>query len=540
MARPHEAPPAHGGADPSGRPQEWLSGPQKSGWMASSTFSVPKTLLAVLLLAALLRLSAALSAGVMNDEAFTFYVSARPLPEIVQGMRPDTNPPAYYVLLRPLTLISTAPGFLRLPSVLMGVAAVAFVFLAGRRVLGRGALPALVVASAYPVWLADAQIRQYGLLGLAASAAVWLALRGLDRPLQRRELASYLLACCAMPVVNYGGFLILVGLGLGLGLALHPQAADRRRLLGATALGMLPGLAWLTFSLLGPISPDTVHTGDWAPRLPSLAYVPAYLAGLALPPAWPGLRQVSGGWAGPLTTLLGLGLWGLWLRGGIRLCRDGRRGEALLLAAVFLVPLAGFVAAEVLGAQVFQPRYLVPVAAAFALLLLVGAGRWAGALVTLAVGVNLVTAALFPGDPFFWNQDWPGAARWIAQRRQPGDVLAASLPYALMGLNYNSARADVRVDFSQPGRIRFLYAEGYRGLPQVPLPPVPPAVPPGPGRVFLVLCPYGDPAMGPMLDWFNQRYRVADHRIQDCLNSWGSTAVFLLEPLPAARPGPSG
>ncbi len=503
--------------------------------MAPSTSSIPRSLLAVLVLAALLRFSAALSAGVMNDEAFTFYVSSRPLPEIAQGMRPDTNPPAYYVLLRPLTWVSSAPGFLRLPSVLMGVASVAFVFLAGRRVLGRGALPALVVASAYPVWLADAQIRQYGLLGMAAGAAIWLALRGLDRRLEGREVAGYLVACCAMPVVNYGGFLVLVGLGLGLGL--HPQAADRRRLLAATALGMLPGLAWLTWSLLGPVAPDTVHTGDWAPRLPALAYVPTYLVGLGLPPAWPGLRSLSASWAGPLATLLGLGLWGLWLLGGVRLCRAGRRGQALLLTTVFLVPLAGFVAAEVLGAQVFQPRYLVPVTVAFTLLALVGAGRWAGGLVTLIVVVNLGTAAFFPSDPFFWNQDWPGVARWIAQRQQSGDVLAASLPYGLMGLNYNSARADVHVDFSQPGRIRFVYAEGYRGLPQVPLPPLPPSAPPGPGRVFLVLCPYGDPAMGAMLDWFNQRYQVVDHRIQDCLNTWGSTAVFLLEPLPGGRSG---
>ncbi len=503
--------------------------------MALSTNGLLKALIPVLLLAALVRLSAALSAGVMNDEAFTFYVSSRSLSEIAQGMRPDTNPPAYYVLLHPLTGLSSAPEVLRLPSVLLGVAAVAFVFLAGRRVLGQGALPALVVASAYPVWLADAQIRQYGMLGLAASAALWLALRGFERRLTRPELVGYLVACCAMPVVNYGGFLILVGLGAGLMFA--RQSTDRRRLLLATALGLLPGLAWLTWSLLGPISPDTVHTGDWAPRLPNFAYLPAYLTGLALPTAWPWWRQAAAPWAGPVATLLGLGLWALWLRGAVQLCRAGRKGETLLLALVFLVPLAGFLGAEVVGAQVFQARYLVPVGAAFTLLLLAGAGRWAPALVTLVVLVNLGTAACFPREPFLWNQDWPGAADWIRQRQQPGDVLAASMPYALMGLNYSYARADVQVDFSRPGQIRFEYGQGYRGLPQLPLPPLPPGRPPGPGRVFLVLCPYGDPGMVPMLDWFNQRYQVVDFRIQDCLNSWGSTAIFLLEPLPAERSG---
>jgi hypothetical protein len=40
-----------------------------------------------------------------------------------------------------------------------------------------------------------------------------------------------------------------------------------------------------------------------------------------------------------------------------------------------------------------------------------------------------------------------------------------------------------------------------------------------------------------MLGWFNQRYQVVDFRIQDCLNSWGSTAIFLLEPIPAERSG---
>jgi len=483
------------------------------------------------LLAALVRLSAALSAGVMNDEAFSFFAASRPLEEMSQALRADLNPPTWYVVLKPLVKTTSEPWILRLPSVLLGIVGVGCVFLIGRRVLGNGLLPGLVVAAAYPVWLAEAQIRQYGLLDLAAALAMVLALKASQRRLSGAEWAGYLAATCWMPVVHYGGFLILAALGLGLALA--PAIPDRRRILLATALGALPGLAWFAWSLLGPIQPDAVDAGNWSLRLAHFADLPAYLTGLSVPAAWPGLRDLAPAWTGRLLDLMGLALWALWARGWLSLARRGRRSEALLLGLGFLLSLVGYLAGDALGVQTFQPRYLVPVAAFFVVLMLVGAGRFAPALVGLILLVNLATAAFFPRDPFLWNQDWPGAVEWIRGRQRAGDVLAVSMPYALMGLNFTYGRDHVQVDFSRPGHMGFRFGEGYRGVPQVPLPPAPPGARPGPGRVFLVLCPFGDPALVGLIDWFNQHYQVVDARIQPCVNEWGRTAVFLLEPVAA-------
>ena len=491
-----------------------------------------RVLFVLVLLAGLVRLSAALSAGVMNDEAFSFFAASRPLEEMSRALRADLNPPTWYVLLKPLVQITSDPLILRLPSVLLGLLAVVCVFLIGRRVLGNGLLPGLVAAAAYPLWLAEAQIRQYGLLDLAAAVAMVLALKASRQRLSGAEWAGYLAATCWMPVVHYGGFLILVALGLGLALA--PALPDRRRMLLATALGALPGLGWFAWSLLGPIQPDVVDAGNWSLRLAHIADLPAYLTGLSLPAAWPGLRDLAPAWTGRVLDLLGLALWALWARGCVSLVRRGQRSEALLLGLGFLLSLVGFLAGEALGVQPFQPRYLVPVAAFFVTLMLVGAGRYASTLVALVVLVNLATAAFFPRDPFLWNQDWPGAVEWIREREQAGDVLAVSMPYALMGLNFTYARERVQVDFSRPGQMGFRFDEGYRGLPQVPLPAAPPEARPGPGRVFLVLCPFGDPDLIGLVDWFNRNYRVLDARIQPCVNQWGATAVFLLEPVAAS------
>lgn len=492
-------------------------------------------LVGIVLLAALIRLSAASSAGVMNDEAFSFYAASRPLAEMSQALRADMSPPTWYVVLKPLVGLTSEPLPLRLPSVLLGILAVVCAFLAGRRVLGNGVWPALAVASSYPVWLAEAQIRQYGLQDLAAGVALVLALKAVRERLSATERVGYLLALCVMPVMHYGGFLILAGLWLAL--ALGPAIPDRWRMLGLTTLGALPGLAWLAWSMLGPVLPDAVDARHLSLHLPRLAHLPAYLTGLSLPASWPGLRELVPGWTGQLLDLIGLGLWSLWGWGWLRLARGGARGEALVLGLGFLVSVGGYVLGHSLGIQPFQPRYLVPVAAFFVMPMLVGAGRFAPVLVGLLLLVNLATAGFFPRDPYLWNQDWPGAVDWIRQREQAGDVLAVSMPYALMGLNYTYARDQVEVDFSRPGQMGFVFRPGYRGLPQIPLPAAPPAGPPGPGRVFLVLCPFGDSELVGLIDWFNRHYRIVEARIQPCVNVWGRTAVFLLEPVAGGDPG---
>ena len=487
-----------------------------------------RALFVLVLLAALVRLSAALYAGVMNDEAFSFFAASCPLEKMAQGFRADMSPPTWYVLLKPLLHATSDPLILRLPSVLLGILAVVCVFLIGRRVLGNGLLPGLVVAAAYPFWLAEAQIRQYGLLDLTAALAMTLALKAIRRPLSGAEWAGYLVATCCMPAVHYGGFLILAALGLGLALA--PALPERRRMLLTTVLGALPALGWLAWTLLGSIHPAVVGVGTHSPHMARFADLPAYLTGLSLPAAWPGIRELAPVWTGRLLDLLGLALWALWIRGCLILVRRGQGTEALLLGLAFLLSLLGFLVGGALGVQPFQPRYLVPVAGFFVILMLVGAGRHAPALVTLVVLVNLATAAFFPRDPFLWNQDWPGAVGWIRERERAGDVLAVSLPYALMGLNFTYAREHVQVDFSRLGYMEFRFGKGYRGLPQVALPPVPPWARPGPDRVFLLLCPFGDPNMVGLIEWFNRNYRVVDARIQPCVNKWGNTAIFLLEP----------
>lgn len=478
--------------------------------------------LGLALLALAVRLAAAASCGPMNDEAFTALVSSRPVAEILTAARPDNNPPGYYLLLHPLAVRTGNVLLLRLPSILAGVGAVLLGGLAGRR-LGLGWGPGLGLACAWSLWLADGQIRQYGVLLLAATAALVLSLQACRAPLKRPEAALYLGACALLPLANYSGFMAVGALTV----AALAGPGSRRGLAGLSLLALAPGLGWLAWALAGPARSDLLRSAFAAPSVRDALQVPGYLAGLSAPLYWPARGPVPG--TALLETVLGLVLAGLAVLGFLRLRARGAGPEAWTLAATLLLPLGGLLAMGVSGAQAFQPRYLVPQAVPFLLLVFSALSRTGNrALALVVVGVNLGTAALFPSSPHLWNQDWPSAARWIRQREAPGDRLAVWRPYSLLGLNFSYAPGEVGLDLSEAGRMGFEYGPGYQGLPQEPLVGAPD--PRSARRLFVVLCPSDDPAANRLIEALNQDWEVLDARLQPSVHAWGRIAVYLLGP----------
>lgn len=476
-------------------------------------------LAAVAAFALVVRLVAAATCGPINDEAFTAYLSQRSWAEILVGSRPDNNPPLYYLLLHPLATTTWDVLVLRLPSVLAGSAAAAVTAWAGLR-LGAGWWPGVLVACAWPVWLADAEIRQYGPYLLGSAGALALSLEASRRTLRRCEVAVYAACCALMPLLSYGGF-VVVG-------ALLAAALVRRSALlaGATLLALAPGVGWLAYAVSGPTHSDLLRSVFGPPGLVALVQVPGYLTGLTMPIHWFSATRGSAlvlYWEAALA--LGLGALAAW--GFRRLRAGGRAAEAGTLALVFLLPLGGLLLIGATGAQAFQSRYLVPVTPA--LFLLLCAAPWGRVVAWAVLVVNLGTLALFPSTPYLWNQDWPAAARWIRARQAPGDVLAVWRPYSLTGLNFSYAPGAVAMDFRQAGRLAFTYGPGYDGPPQVALPGPDAAAALDSPRVLLVLSPWDDPRSNGIIEPLNRRYEVADALVLDSVNGWGRLAVYLLQ-----------
>src|SRR5437867_3002474 len=86
-------------------------------------------LVGIVVLAAVVRVAAGVSSSVYVDEAYAYFISRAPLPDIATGARTEFNTPLYYLILHPLARLASAPIALRLPSILAGVAAVVALYL---------------------------------------------------------------------------------------------------------------------------------------------------------------------------------------------------------------------------------------------------------------------------------------------------------------------------------------------------------------------------------------------------------------------------
>jgi len=127
----------------------------------------------ILLLACLLRLLA-LDKGIWQDE----YGSLRMISgeNLIATLRAHNHPPLYYLVLKVFSLVAKNDSFLRLASVIAGVAAVFCMWLWIARYSRFGAACAALLAATHPFFVRYSQeMRMYGLLLLLTTLSFWLA-----------------------------------------------------------------------------------------------------------------------------------------------------------------------------------------------------------------------------------------------------------------------------------------------------------------------------------------------------------------------------
>jgi len=389
--------------------------------------------LAVILLAAGLRLHRLDAQSLWNDEGASVAMTRRAPAEIVTNSAADIHPPGYYLLLAGWTALAGRSEFaLRALSALAGVLSVALVIALGRRLFDRPAgliAGAILAAHTFAIYYAQ-EARMYALLGLFASAGMW-ALAAILTPIHRRDGQANI------PTIRR--FWPLVALGLINTAGLYTQYAYPLTL----------------------IAQGIVFLAVWIPRRDRergllLRYILANLLTLLLFAPWlpTALRQVTG-WPnagtgtdpGTLLSVIGLGLtaragiaWPV-LFGALILLAGGlwasRTRAVRLLPAVWLaVTVGGFL---LLGLASDDLKQLTPAASPVALIL----GMRAAALgrqgfltyrLLACAGSLLIGLGLIGGlpplytDPAFARSDYRAMAARVLADSRPGDAVILNGP----------------------------------------------------------------------------------------------------------------
>jgi len=178
------------------------------------------------------------------DEGFSYLqVTHRPLAD----WRLDVHPPLYYALLWVWAQVLTTDAWLRLPSALLGAAAVPVVYALGARLLGRAAgmwAATYIAVTWMHVWHSR-QARMYSLLTAAFALALWGLVTG-AREGRAAGWAVYAIGGAAMAWTHAVGIYYAAIVAV-LALAIpRPDGARRldARWLGATAAIVLLFTPW--------------------------------------------------------------------------------------------------------------------------------------------------------------------------------------------------------------------------------------------------------------------------------------------------------
>lgn len=381
--------------------------PGRRAWLLAAV-------VAILLMATLLRFHRLGAQSFWNDEGNSARLSERSLAAIVEGTAADIHPPLYYVLLRGWRELAGDTEFgLRALSAFAGVLTVATTAALARHAAGAAREPLVTVVAVLLVAMSPVLVyysqetRMYALLALLAALSTWSLLQWAGGA-GRRWAAAYVLFATAGLYTHYFFPAILAAHGSWVLLA-HWQ---RRAIV----------VAWLAQALIA--------VALYAPWLPILA------------------RQVggrAGEWAGLRDFLVDSVRW---LVLGSTIGRDEALWAlvAAVLLAVFGIVVARWRAAPALALVVAPPVLMTVVGATDPayfkfllasvpfLCLLMGLawlvprrGRWLPALLTTSVliGSTLSLAHLY-GDPAYARANYRAiAARIASDPRNTAVILVA-------------------------------------------------------------------------------------------------------------------
>jgi hypothetical protein len=391
------------------------------------------------------------------DELSTYWiVMGRELGSVISTVysHAEISPPAFFVAAWLTTQLGNAPEFVRLPSLIAGIATIPLIYLLGLRLVDRATgtvAAALTTFSPFMIYY-SADARGYALMMFMVALSTFTMLVAADT---RRVLwwVGYAIATCAAVYTHYTGVFVL-GAQLSWLLWAHPDA--RRTASWATLAAVVGFLPWMpgvaqdfrswTLPILFSLQPFTPHAVRLSLEHWAIGYPYAIDRGaIDLPGTFAlGLLAIAF-----LLAVTGLGIESVRHRQFSRPRRLPPRMVLVLLLAIS-VPVGAAIFSSV-GVQLFSVRGLAASWPGFALLLatvLCAAGPRLG---YVAAALAVVAFALGGRQMLterYQRPDYQAAAAFIDRQARPGDVVldhtATLSPGPLSGLD---------VAFRQPHRV---------------------------------------------------------------------------------------
>ena len=391
------------------------------GWLGSLTW---RDLLGIAVAMSLIGLLSVYQLGAKSfwrDEVSSVVFASGSVPDLLTIIGRDRekvglpNMATYYLVLHFWLAFGETEARIRFLSVLAGVATVIPVFFLARRLGGPIAATsaALLFAVSPFVILWSREARGYSLAMLATMILTWILVVAVER---RSLLLSALYGVIAALAVYVHFFMVFV-LVAHVAWVLLPRPRAPLRQIALAALPIIVALAPLPFVY-------AEHGGqhDW---------IPAF----NLKRVFDTLTTLAGG-EGLLVVLTALAATAL----------AARRSDpvAWLIAMTAVGPIL-LTLAFVPFQNLLLARYLVIIIPAVAVL--AGAGlvwvRPPYLRALTAVGLAVLVAVGLPSAyADTRQQDWRGAARWVATRAQPGDVMAVR-SFAFQPLDYYLDRFEI-------------------------------------------------------------------------------------------------
>jgi len=220
--------------------------------------------LAILLLAALLRLFYSSSRGIWYDDAFSILLSQQRLDQIVTGTAADTMPPLYYFLLHFWMKVSSNIVFIRLLNIILGLLVIYAVFRFGKEISGNltGWIAALLTAFA-PIQIYHAQeVRMYIILELSLLIYAWMSWRIFVAG-NVRKLNWIILIAGGVGAFYSHNLAIFVMVVPDFILIFQKQWRNLGKLIIAQCVMILLFLPWLLFV---PGQIEKIQTAFWTPK----------------------------------------------------------------------------------------------------------------------------------------------------------------------------------------------------------------------------------------------------------------------------------
>jgi len=399
----------------------------------ASWFRRHRHFLAILSVAALLRLHGLAAKGLWLDEAYSAHLAHCGWAALLRGLSRESTPPFYYLVLHCwVRLFGEGEAALRLPSVLFSLGGVCALYaLARKHFSSRSALiaAALIAFSLLHVYYAQ-EARMYSLLAFLGTIFVDAAM-GYAQERQVRALAAAGVSATLMLYTHT----VALWLVAGCGLAVFAVARENKARLGWLAMLTATGLAYSpwTFILAKQVSRQQTVLEWLGPlwRSKSIAgHVADSLAGMCFGP-FPNYVAIQG--SAPSGVMALLAMTALAVCGFLRARASG---AARLACVTFLVALGLGIGYSGLAQPVFIPgrtdSYLLPLFLVFVAHGIAGLA-WRPARAMSVAGCGLLSAlTLFP---YYRDTEKDASRAYMASWRgtlHAGDaVIATGHTYAV-------------------------------------------------------------------------------------------------------------